>query len=107
MNESAKRGNVAAEPYSREAMVQEVMTSLSEDIFGSGMADIESIYELAVCAVDAMIGASHAFPSERWDEICHRCEQPIRDHRVDGRCPVSAQNVGVETKSPAIGETDV
>lgn len=88
---------MAVEPYSREAMIREVMTSLNEDIYGPGMADIEAIYEQAVCAVDALIGSCHIFPSERWDEDCHDCEQPIRDHRVDGRCPEPVQNAGVET----------
>jgi hypothetical protein len=78
---------MSVEPFSREAMVQEVMTALNEDIYGPGMADIEAIYEQAVCAVDALVNANYAIPSDRWDEECHSCEQPIRDHRVDGRCP--------------------
>jgi hypothetical protein len=77
---------VSIEPFSREAMIREVMASLNEDIYGS-LGDIEDIYEQAVCAVDALVASQHVFPSDRWDEECHKCEQPIRDHRVDGRCP--------------------
>lgn len=94
-----------AEPFSREAMVQQAMTALNEDIYGPGMADIESIFEQAACVVDALIGASYAIPSDRWDDDCHTCEGLIRDHRVDGRCPES-QNADPETQSPAIGEMD-
>lgn len=43
---------------------------------------------LAEVSLDALSGMSTFFPSGRWEELCHRCDVRVGDHRVDGRCPV-------------------
>lgn len=52
----------------------------------SEQEDVAMRMESAEIVIDALIDGTAVFPSERWDD-CHACEQLIRDHRVDGRCP--------------------
>lgn len=65
-------------------------------------ADAAAIFQQAVAAVDALVDDVHLFTAERWDEDCHDCEQPIRDHRVDGRCPDFAEP---QSPDPTPGES--
>jgi hypothetical protein len=53
---------------------------------GWGKADFVTALENAEQAIDFLIADCSLFPSDRWDEQCHRCEKPIGEHLVDGRC---------------------
>lgn len=37
--------------------------------------------------IDELVDSAVLMPADRWDEDCHRCEQAIRLHLVDGSCP--------------------
>jgi hypothetical protein len=60
----------------------------------SGM-DFEIWAENADVAVEALVDASMVFPADRFDEVCHVCERPNRDHAVDGRHPWGTVEYGV------------
>lgn len=49
--------------------------------------DFDIWRENAEVVIDALIDAAMLFPAERFDEDCHSCERPCRDHFVDGRHP--------------------
>lgn len=52
---------------------------------------LEFAEDLAHCAVEALRGAAMLWTADRYDEDCHACERPVRDHLVDGRHPEGAE----------------
>lgn len=72
----------------RDAYMSAAMDGIDDEID----AEPAAIFEMAAAAVDELIDRTLVFPAERWDEDCHNCEAPIRDHFVDGRCPARSLN---------------
>ena len=71
----------------RSSIVERVAYHLANEYGAETAEDADVARRYAEDAVDALIGDATLFPTERWDEDCHRCEQRIGDHLVDGRCP--------------------
>ncbi len=67
---------------SREHLESIVQDALTVDLMGQ---------DLAEHIVDELVNSAAVMPTERWDEECHRCDQRIGDHTVDGRCPASGE----------------
>lgn len=65
---------------SRHVLVELVTNAFAED-------DILAPVGAAEVAVDGLIAAGVLVPAERLSELCHLCEKPIGEHRLDGRHP--------------------
>ena len=57
----------------------------------AGLSPLAAV-ALAEVAIDALIDAAFLVTADRFDEDCHACDRLIRDHRVDGRCPVEDED---------------
>ena len=73
----------AFQPPDHDELLQVVAAAIAEE-FVELAAEAPSLAEVSL---DALSGAAAFFPSGRWEELCHRCDLRVGDHRVDGRCP--------------------
>jgi hypothetical protein len=67
-----------------EALSASVMADCEQEFAG---LDIDQTRSVVEAALDALIGMAVLMPPPRWEEDCHRCEERIGDHAIDGRCP--------------------
>lgn len=81
-NESAARNFMA-----RGRIVEGLTQAIADDFGWEDPDDVDQARSTAETVVDALIEGLVIWPSERWDEDCHDCEQRVGDHPFDGRCP--------------------
>lgn len=75
----------------RQRIIDHLTTAIADQNGWDHPDDVEGGREQAEQVLDLLTEDVVIFTSERWDESCHRCEQRIGDHTVDGRCPTHSE----------------
>lgn len=73
----------------REMLIDKATGALCEmaGVDATEGEDFDIWQDNAKIVIDALVDAAMVFPAERYDEDCHTCEMPNRDHFLDGRHP--------------------